>query len=103
MSTLLEFSITPLGKGDSVGSDVARALDIVDASGLPYRLNPMGTVLEGEWDQVFGVVKRCAETLSAHGERLTISIKVDHRPGHDRRLDAKVESVERRLGRKLSK
>lgn len=102
MSTLLEFSITPLGRGDSVGDAVARALDIVEASGVPYRLNPMGTVLEGEWEQVFGVVRRCADALGSNGERLSIAIKVDHRPGVSGRLASKVESVERRLGRKLS-
>lgn len=102
MSTLLEFSITPLGQGDSVGDAVARALDIVEASGVPYRLNPMGTVLEGGWNEVFGVVRQCADALGENGERLSIAIKVDHRPGVDGRLAAKVESVERRLGRKLS-
>ena len=32
---------------------MARSLDIIDKSGVDYRLNPMGTVLEGEWDEVF--------------------------------------------------
>ena len=50
---LLEFSMSPLGKGESVGKYVARSLDIIDKSGVDYRLNPMGTVLEGEWDEVF--------------------------------------------------
>src|SRR5947199_354099 len=60
---LLEFSMSPLGKGESVGRYVARSLEIVDASGVDYRLNPMGTVLEGEWDEVFGVVRQCYERL----------------------------------------
>jgi len=60
---LLEFSMSPLGKGESVGKFVSRSLDIVDKSGVAYRLNPMGTVLEGEWDEVFGVVKQCYERM----------------------------------------
>ena len=56
---LLEFSISPLGKGESVSKYVSRALDIIDKSGVDYRLNPMGTVLEGEWDEVMAVVKKC--------------------------------------------
>ena len=62
---LLEFSMSPLGKGESVGKYVARSLDIIDTSGVNYRLNPMGTVLEGEWDEVFGVVKQCYEIADA--------------------------------------
>ncbi len=102
MSTLLEFSITPLGQGGSVSAAVARAIDIIDRSGVPYRLNPMGTVLEGEWDEVFSVVRRCAEALSENGDRLSIAIKVDHRPGMENRLTSKIDSIERQLGRKLS-
>lgn len=102
MSTLLEFSITPPGRGDSVGSSVAQALDPVDRSGLPYRLNPMGTVVEGDWDELFGLVRRCVDALAEDADRLSISIKVDHRRGAGGRLFAKTESVERHLGRKLS-
>ena len=47
---LLEFSMSPLGKGESVGKYVSRSLDLIDKSGVDYRLNPMGTVLEGEWE-----------------------------------------------------
>ena len=58
---LLEFSMTPLTKGESVSKYVARSLDIIDKSGLEYRLNPMGTVIEGEWDEVFDVVRKCLD------------------------------------------
>ena len=60
---LLEFSMSPLGKGESVSKFVSRSLDIIDKSGVPYRLNPMGTVLEGEWDEVFAVVRQCYERM----------------------------------------
>src|SRR5690606_40590381 len=48
---LLEFSMAPLEKGESVGSYVARSLEIIERSGLDYRLHAMGTILEGELDQ----------------------------------------------------
>ena len=98
---LLEFSMSPLGKGESVGKYVARSLAIVDKSGVDYRLNPMGTVLEGEWDDVFGVVKRCFERMRKDCNRISCSIKVDYRKGARGRLSAKVASVEKRLGRRL--
>lgn len=98
---LLEFSMSPLGKGESVGKYVARSLEIVDKSGVDYRLNPMGTVLEGDWDDVFGVVKQCFERMRKDCTRISCSIKVDYRKGALGRLHAKVASVEKRLGRKL--
>ena len=99
---LLEFSIAPMDKGPSVGQYVARALDIVDRSGIPYRLNPMGTVLEGTWEEVLGVVRHCLEDLERDCERVTITMKLDHRKGRTGALRAKVEQVERLVGRKLS-
>jgi uncharacterized protein (TIGR00106 family) len=98
---LLEFSMSPLGKGESVGEYVARSLEIVEASGLDYRLHAMGTVLEGERDQVFDVVKKCYEAISADCQRISCSIKVDARQAAAGRLSSKVKSVEQKLGRRL--
>jgi uncharacterized protein (TIGR00106 family) len=98
---LLEFSMTPLDKGASVGKYVARSLDIIDRSGVAYRLNPMGTVLEGEWDDVTAVVRSCFERMSQDCERISCAMKIDYRKGRSGRLEAKIQSVERHLGRKI--
>ena len=65
---LLEFSIYPLGKGESVSSYVARCLPIIESSGLDYQTHAMGTILEGEYDQVMDVVRQCFE--GSHSERV---------------------------------
>lgn len=98
---LLEFSMSPLGKGESVGKYVSRSLAIIDRSGVDYRLNPMGTVIEGDWDQVFRVVKRCFEAMKKNCNRISVSIKIDYRKDHRGRLNSKVASIEKRLKRKL--
>ena len=98
---LLEFSMSPLGKGESVSKYVSRSLDIIDKSGVPYRLNPMGTVLEGEWDEVFAVVRKCYERMKKDCNRVSCSIKVDYRKGHSGRLVSKVDSVEKTLKRAI--
>ena len=98
---LLEFSMSPLGKGESVSKYVSRSLDIIDKSGVPYRLNPMGTVLEGEWDEVFAVVRKCYERMKKDCNRISCSIKVDYRKGHSGRLVSKVARVEKALKRAI--
>ena len=100
---LLEFSMTPLDKGESVSKYVSRSLDIIDKSGLPYRLNPMGTVLEGSLDDVLNVVKDCHRLMASDCDRISTSIKIDYRKGKSGRLEAKIKSVEEKLGRSLSK
>jgi uncharacterized protein (TIGR00106 family) len=84
-----------------VSKYVARSLDIIDKSGVPYRLNPMGTVLEGEWDEVFAVVRKCYERMKQDCNRISCSIKVDYRKGHSGRLASKVASVEKTLKRSI--
>ena len=101
MSVLVEFSMSPMDKGESVGTYVARSLEIVEASGVPYKLGPMGTCLEGDWDTVFGVIQRCYERMSQDCRRITCTIKVDARSGQEGRLESKVVSVQRALGRQL--
>jgi uncharacterized protein (TIGR00106 family) len=95
--------MSPLTKGESVSAYVSRSLEIIDQSGLDYRLNPMGTVIEGEWDEVFAVVKACFERMRQDCDRISTVIKVDYRKGAKGRLVSKMESVEKTLGKKLKK
>ena len=96
---LAAFSLTPLGGGDSVGELVADAVRIVRESGLPNETNAMFTNIEGEWDEVMAVIHRCVQAVAARSPRVSIVIKIDHRPGVTDALHRKVETVERELGR----
>jgi uncharacterized protein (TIGR00106 family) len=100
---LLEFSMSPLDKGESLSPYVARSLDLIDKSGLPYQLTPMGTIVEGEWDQAMALVTACFQTMSRDCDRISTSIKIDYRAGKSGRLKSKIQAVESRLGRTLSK
>jgi uncharacterized protein (TIGR00106 family) len=98
---LLDFSMTPLGKGESVSAYVARCMEVVAASGLDYRLHAMGTTLEGELDEVLAVVRRCFEALQPDCNRISCSIKIDYRKGPAGRLRSKVEKVQSLVNRPL--
>jgi len=100
---LLEFSVSPLGAGESVSPIVARCLEIVEQSGLPYQLHAMGTLVEGDLGAVLEVMRKCIDAAAADHNRVTCTAKIDARRGHSGRLQAKVASVERQLGRRLKK
>ena len=100
---LLEFSMYPLDKGESLSAYVARSLDIIEKSGLDYRLNPMATVIEGEWDAVMEVVRRCYKRMEEDCNRISCTIKIDYRKDKIGRLVSKIESVEKKLGKELKK
>jgi uncharacterized protein (TIGR00106 family) len=94
---LAAFSITPLGIGDSVGGPVAEAVRLVRESGLPNETNAMFTNVEGEWDEIMALLKRCIETVAETAPRVSVVLKLDYRPGTEGALEGKVASIERRL------
>ncbi|TNF52031.1 MAG: MTH1187 family thiamine-binding protein [Nitrospiraceae bacterium] len=100
---LAEFSIVPVGTGSSIGNQLAEVLKIVDTSGIPYKINPMGTVIEGEWKDIMILIKKCHESVMKNGERAITRIIIDDRKGKPNRIEEKVKSVERRIGKKLKK
>jgi len=76
---------------------VAAAVKIVRESGLPNRTTSMFTEIEGEWDEVFDVVRRATEAVGAYGSRVSLVLKADIRPGYAGELDAKVERLEQAI------
>ena len=100
---LLEMSIVPMGAGDSVSKYVAQCVDLVDQSGLDYEVHAMGTIVEGELADVLGLMQACIEKMAEHSDRVSCAAKLDFRRGQQGRLTAKVDSVEQKLGRKISR
>jgi len=98
---LLEFSVLPVNKGDSISPYVARCLELVDASGLDYRLHAMGTDVEGELDDLLGLLQKCLAAVTADCDRVSCSIRLDYRKGEQGRLKNNIASVEQELRRKL--
>jgi len=99
---LLEFSMFPTDKGESVSQYVAPLIDLIDKSGLNYQLTSMGTIIEGEWDDVMNVVTECFKLLEPQSNRISTFIKIDYRKDSNSRLSTKVEKIENILNRNIS-
>ena len=98
---LIEFSIVPIGASSSVGAKVAEVLDLVDSRGLSYKLIPMGTIVEGEWDELLQLVKKCHMKMLRHAERVLTRIIIDDRKGKTGRISHKVRAVGKDWGGSL--
>jgi uncharacterized protein YqgV (UPF0045/DUF77 family) len=97
---IVAFSVAPSGTGRADGSvhdAVAAAVKIVRDSGLPNRTSSMFTEIEGEWDEVFDVIKRATDAVGAYGSRVSLVLKADIRPGYAGELDGKVARLEQAL------
>lgn len=94
---LVAFSVAPSGApdaDDSVHDAVAAAVQVVRESGLPNHTDAMFTTIEGDWDEVFAVIKRATEAVGAFGTRVSLVLKADIRPGHTGELTGKLDRLE---------
>jgi uncharacterized protein (TIGR00106 family) len=96
---LIAFSVAPSGVGDSVSEAVADAVTVVRESGLPHHTDAMFTTIEGEWDECLDVVKRACEAVGRHGDRVSLVLKADIRPGRTGEITAKLERLEAAINR----
>ncbi|ATZ05560.1 MTH1187 family thiamine-binding protein [Corynebacterium striatum] len=100
---IVAFSVAPTVVGDEtaeMSAAVAEAVRVVRASGLPNETNAMFTLVEGEWDQVFAVIKEATDAVRQVSPRTSLVIKADIREGVTGQLTQKVDSVNRRLEEK---
>ena len=98
MKVMVDVGIVPIGVGVSLSSYVAACERIFTEAGLTSRLHAYGTNLEGEWDAVFGAIRRCHEVLHEMGApRLYTVIKAGTRTDKAQTLDDKVASVRQKL------
>ena len=113
---LLAFSVAPSGRPARTAEDsgavsgalpadeasvhdaVAEAVRIVRESGLPNHTDSMFTTIEGEWDEVFAVVKQATEAVGRYGSRVSLVIKADIRPGYSGELAGKLDRLEQAIG-----
>ncbi|NOU61247.1 MTH1187 family thiamine-binding protein [Marinifilum caeruleilacunae] len=100
MSVLVEFSIFPTDKGDSVSSEVSKVIDLIRESGYNYQLTAMGTLIETDsMSEALEVVNRSHDILAENSNRIYCTMNIDSQKGKDKRLKTKVESIEEKIGK----
>ncbi|ASI99587.1 MTH1187 family thiamine-binding protein [Thermococcus celer] len=87
-----ELCLFPLGtESPSVGKYLEPVIEVIRASGLKYRVCPMGTVVEGSVDEILGLVRACHEAiLKAGARRVVISLRIDDRTDKPLTIEGKV-------------
>ena len=101
---LFQFTIFPTDdKSESASEAVSQVIDLIDKSGLPYKTSAMSTIIEGEWRTVTALINKCRLKLLKRHSRLYMVITVDDRKGAKGRLTGKINSIEKRLGRKVKR
>lgn len=98
MYLIAEFTIVPIGVGTSLSGYVAACERVLQESGLTYELHANGTNIEGEWEAVMTVIRRCHEMLHEMGvPRLHTDLKLGTRTDRQQSMADKVQSVREKL------
>ena len=98
---LAELNITMLGRGSHMSHDLAEILKIVDQRGLPYRLTPLGTCIEGQWDEVMELIKECHARARIMSQHVFTTIRIEDEEGAKDKISENVSAVERAVGHSL--
>ncbi len=81
-NALLSIQIIPkTPNGESVIPYVDQAIEVIQASGVKYQVNPLETTMEGDLNQLLNIVKQMNEALISFGSPGVISqIKISYNP-----------------------
>ena len=80
-------------------SDIKKVCDIVDqviayieSTGCHYEVGPFETVVEGEFDMLMQIIKRCTEiTIEAGAPALKAYVKINHNPSGVLTINEKID------------
>ncbi|MCK9275417.1 MAG: MTH1187 family thiamine-binding protein [Syntrophales bacterium] len=100
---LFELSIIPLGGDTHLSGEIAEVIKIIDESGHPYQLTPSGTCIEGDWEAIVPLIKKCHDRLRGHSRHVITMVKIEDEEGERNKLSMNVKSVEDKIGKKLGR
>jgi len=98
---LVQFAMFPTAGSESASGEVSGIIDLIDRSGLAYKTSAMSTVVEGEWEEIISLINKCRLSMLENNGRVYMVLTMDDRKGAVNRLTGKVESLEKKLNRKI--
>jgi uncharacterized protein (TIGR00106 family) len=90
---MMDFSVVSLGNGESMSDVVADALKIVKESGLDFKVNDMGTTVNGPLQDCIKVLENCTRELTHKYDRIYCISKFDSRSGKERAIGDKTRKA----------
>ena len=84
---------------DQVSNGFSRTTGILAAAGLPYRVGPMGTVVQGEWNEIFAAIRQCHDANTALHKHVITTIVIDDQSDGPREIDEVARNAEQLMWR----
>lgn len=100
---LADLVIIPIGNGNHTSASLAEVLKIIKDSGLPYQLTSASTCIEGSWDEIVALAKRCHAAVRADSPHLMTLLRLEEDAGELNKLAENIASVEEKAGESFKK
>ncbi len=98
MNVICNLVVVTYDIGPSLSPFVAEVIKVIkEDSKVKHQLNPMGSTLEGDFDDVMKLVGRIFHKFSKDFERLGITLHIDYRKSKINRMQGKIQAVEEKL------
>jgi uncharacterized protein (TIGR00106 family) len=95
---IVEISFIPIGVGTSLSRYIAKVVKNIEKSGLKYQLTPMGTIVQGDWEDISKLIDDSHKIILDMGiERIITNIKIDYRLDKKSSMEDKINSVKRKM------
>ncbi|OYT17678.1 MAG: hypothetical protein B7C24_01380 [Bacteroidetes bacterium 4572_77] len=99
MSVLVNFAMFPTDSGTSVSKYVSKIIQMIDQSGVSYKLNPMGTSFETEsMKEALALIEKSYDLLKTHS-RVYAVVNFDIQNDKSNRISSKMQSIEDKIGK----
>jgi uncharacterized protein (TIGR00106 family) len=100
---LADLAIIPIGHSPHTSQVLAEVLKTIKDSGLPYQLTPTSTCLEGSWDDIIAVVKRCHQIARSDTPHVLTLLRLEEDEASSGKLKSNPASVEQKAGESFQK
>lgn len=88
--------IIPKATGKEIYPIIDKAIEVIQQSGLKYKVCPFETVMEGPYDKILSIVEEAQQAcFKAGAEELIIFVKIQRRPNADVFIDEKTGKYEK--------
>lgn len=100
---LADLAIIPIGHSPHTSQVLADILKTIKDSGLPYQLTPSSTCIEGSWDEIMAVVKRCHQIAYSDTPHVMTLLRIEEDEKSSGKLRSNPASVEQKAGESFEK
>ena len=100
---LADLSIIPIAHSPHTSHILADVLKIIKESGLAYQLTPTSTCIEGSWDDIVAVAKRCHQVARVEAPHVVTTLRFEDDEMNENKLRSNLDSVEEKAGEEFEK